>query len=128
RAFGKWQATSMAGFLVGPILGGILLLSGFAAAFLVARAFSILPVVPLLSIELPEGWRTRRARDAASTVRIRTSTQLRRMAPAIGAGAAPEYFSGAFLSAWAIFLTAAGGAAWEVGLSYTLFALPAMLF
>jgi MFS family permease len=126
RAYGKWQATSMVGFLVGPVLGGVLVANSFAAAFLVAAAFSVVASIPLLAIQ-PGARHSAVARESHRLTHISPRTQLRAILPLIGAGAAPEYFSGAFLSGWAIFLTAAGGAPWEVGVSYTLFALPAML-
>jgi MFS family permease len=47
--------------------------------------------------------------------------------PAILSAAAPEYLSGVVTGIWAIYLLALGGATWQVGLSYTAFALPSVV-
>ena len=50
-----------------------------------------------------------------------------RLLPIMLVAAAPEYLSGAITGIWPIYLASLGAEGWQIGLSFTLFALPAVL-
>jgi MFS family permease len=126
RNYGMWQATTMAGFLIGPLIGGIVATYGLDLVFALAAALCFSAVVPVLRIDRSRTSGARAAASVAAPVEL-VASRLVRLLPAILAGAAPEYLAGAITGVWAIYLTGIGGEPWQVGLSFTLFALPAVL-
>ncbi len=127
RAYGMWQATTMTGFLVGPLVGGVAAGFGLNVVFLMAGALCLLAVLPLLAIKPPK--RSAPAHVTAKpAIPIAGLNQVRRLIPAIVAGSAPEYLVGLFTAIWSIFLLGRGGTTWQIGLTFTLFALPSVLF
>jgi MFS family permease len=128
RAYGMWQSTTMAGFLVGPLFGGVGAGFGLNVVFVLAGALCILAALPLLALKTPR----RRISDGSTTATpappIASLSQIRRLIPAIVSGAGPEYLAGLFTAIWSIFLLSRGGAPWQIGLTFTLFALPSVLF
>jgi MFS family permease len=127
RAYGMWQATTMTGFVVGPLVGGLGAGFGLNAVFVLAGALCLLAAVPLLVLKTPPR-RTSDVIAATPTPPIANMSQIKRLIPAIVAGAAPEYLLGLFTAIWSIFLLGRGGATWQIGLTFTLFALPSVLF
>jgi MFS family permease len=116
----------MGGFLVGPLLGGIIASSSLDLVFVFAAVLCFAAAIPVLLI--PRSALVKRTPAAAIIPSIDlNASRARRLMPAVIASAAPEYLVGAITGVWAIYIIALGGEAWQVGLSFTLFALPAVL-
>lgn len=126
RGFGMWQATVMGGFLVGPLLGGIVASFSLVLVFILAAALCFASSIPVLFIA-----RSALATRTHATALIPTidlsASRARRLLPAMLSSAAPEYLSGAIIGIWAIYVAGLGGEAWQIGLSFTVYALPAVL-
>ena len=120
RAFGYMQATNMAGMLIGPAVGGFVALLNIGVVFGIAAALSALTVIALAT--LPNVRAVTEVEIPARAVRI-----ARTLLPLILLGAGTSYMIGAFDTIWALYLTYRGASTFAVGLSFTTFALPAML-
>lgn len=120
RAFGRMQATNMAGLLIGPAIGGFIALLNIGAVFGIASALSVLSVVALVT--LPNVRPQPAAELPAGALHI-----ARRLVPLILLGAGTVYMIGAFDTIWSLYLTHRGATTLAVGLSFATFALPAML-
>lgn len=120
RAFGYMQATSMAGMLVGPAVGGFIALVNIGVVFGIAAALSTLTVIALATL------RNVRAQQAAE-IPTRALHIARVLLPLILLGAGTSYMIGAFDTIWSLYLTSRGASTFAVGLSFATFALPAML-
>jgi MFS transporter, DHA1 family, tetracycline resistance protein len=119
RVFGLWQSTGRAGLLVGPLVGGVLAGVGLPFVFISACALVLLSAVPLLWIP----------RIQRSSVIVRSSLQpglVRGLLPSIAAGSGGDWVQGTVSAIWSVYMLASGAATWEIGLSFTLFALPAV--
>ena len=119
------------GFLVGPVFGGVLVMAfGLSAPF---WALAVLcGVGGLLVSKLPGGGRAdARERRAKTGGRDPVGIWKKvRWLPFAGLGArvlANGFAIGMYESIWAIYLKDLGGSAWQVSLSWTFFALPAIL-
>lgn len=126
RGYGMWQATVMGGFLVGPLLGGIVAGFSLALVFVLAAALCIAAAIPVLFIAKSALENRTPAAALIPTIDL-SASRARRLLPAMLSSAAPEYLSGAIIGIWAIYIAALGGEAWQIGLSFTVFALPAVL-
>jgi MFS family permease len=123
RSFGLWQVATMSGFLLGPLFGGLLAAANLRLVFVGAGVVCVLAAVPVVAIR-------------SAVPRSKISDQLapptravsmpRRLLPAIGVGSAPEYFTGLLTGIWSLYLLSRGALTWQIGLSFTLFALPAV--
>ena len=120
RAFGYMQATNMAGMLIGPAIGGLIALLNIGIAFAIAAALSALSVVALASLPNVRA-------QAAPEIPARPLHIARVLLPLLLLGAGTAYMIGAFDTIWSLYLTYRGASTLAVGLSFTTFALPAML-
>jgi len=120
RAYGLMQSTNMAGMLLGPAVGGFIALFNLNAVFVIsavtcavaALALSTLPAVRTeLAVELP----------------LRAVRIARSLVPLLLLGAGTSYMIGTFDTIWPLYMTFRGASTFAVGLSFTAFALPAML-
>ncbi|MNK41299.1 Bacillibactin exporter [compost metagenome] len=121
-----------AGFLVGPVFGGALVMAfGLASPF---WAFAVLcGVGGLLVARLPGGGRAdAQARLAKTGGRDPEGVWKQvRWLPFAGLSIrvlANGFAIGMYESIWAIYLRDLGGTPWHISLSWTLFALPAIVF
>ncbi len=119
------------GFLVGPVFGGLLVMAfGLASPFWALAA--LCGVGGLLVARLPGGGRAdARERRAKTGGRDPVGVWKQvRWIPFAGLGArvlANGFAIGMYESIWAIYLKDLGGSAWQISLSWTFFALPAIL-
>jgi MFS family permease len=122
RAYGFMQSTNMAGMLLGPAVGGFVALFNLNAIFVMsavtcsvaALALAMLPGAHLEQpVELP--------------LPQRAMSIARSLAPLLLLGAGTSYMIGTFDTIWPLYLTFRGASTFAVGLSFTAFALPAML-
>ena len=119
RAFGYMQATNLAGMIVGPGIGGLIALLNFGVVFTVAAAATGLTVVFLA------GMRSVRAHE---TVEVPTHVLqvTRRLLPLILLGLGTSYMLGTYDTIWPLYMTYRGANTFAVGVSFMVFALPAM--
>lgn len=119
RAFGLWQATWQSGLLVGPLIGGAVASVGLGPACVVATVACVLSAIPML--RLPSSRGTRSVVAARGKLDL---TAFRRVFPSVRLAAYGDYVTGAVTGAWALLLLASGASTLQIGLSFTLFALP----
>jgi len=130
RASGRVYAAQLGGLGVGPVLGSVAGVGAMHLLFVAAGAASVVAVVPVLSaaraaarvatslpedVELPA---------TGGTPALAPSTAARAVRGALLASAVIGVSSGVYESCWTLLMTRLGAVSWEVGLSWTLFALP----
>ena len=118
RAFGYMQATSMAGMLVGPAIGGFIALLNIGVVFTIAAALSALTIVALATLPNVRAQATVEAPARATHIAWKLGSLI-----VLGAGT--SYMIGAFDTIWSLYLTYRGASTFAVGLSFVAFALPA---
>ena len=123
RAFGFFQVATMSGLLLGPLAGGVLASWSLDWVFIAAGAVCVGAALPLLFISAPV---PEHHPETVVAVTVQPST-VRRLLPAIAVGWAPEYLTGMLTAIWSLYLLSRGAATWQIGLSFTLFALPSVL-
>ena len=127
--FGHWQASNTGGFLIGPVIGGLLGVFSLQYVFL-ASAVTCLLGATLLLTWLPT--KLRPVESAAHQEQPPGIIGMRRMfgllLPAMLAGAAWQYAGGVYGSMWSLYVTALGGSTVIVGLTFSLYSLPIVLF
>jgi len=123
RAFGFFQVATMSGLLLGPLAGGVLASFSLDWVFIVAGAVCVSAALPLLFIDAPP---PEHHPEAVVTATIQPST-VRRLLPAVAVGWAPEYLTGMLTAIWSLYMLSRGAATWEIGLSFTLFAIPSVV-
>jgi DHA1 family multidrug resistance protein-like MFS transporter len=127
-AYGWLAGADMAGLIVGPALGGVLAVFGRATVF-EATGFAILLAAIVVALALgrePDGITVEpikgplilgdRLRAGAAAVR-----GLVMLSMGIG------FLYGVYNVVWSLFMKSIGATDWEVGLSFSLFALPLVL-
>lgn len=118
-AFGLYQATWQSGLLVGPLIGGAVASVGLAPACITASVACLLSAIPML--RLPRS----RIADGISAARGKPDlSAFRRVLPSVRLAAYGDYVTGAVTATWTLLLIASGASTLEIGLSFTLFALP----
>ena len=130
RAFAAIYGGELAGMAVGPLVGSIVGIHYMWAMFLASALASFGACIPALRIHEPGGDAERRA---ARTRSDGTMTPLRRVRisrPMVGAlicGATLGLSSGVYDICWTLLLLARGASGLEIGISWTLFAVPFVL-
>jgi MFS family permease len=120
RAFGVMQSTSMAGMVIGPGIGGFIALFNLSAVFIVSAC--ICAVATLAIARLPNV----RA-EAVTEAPVRALRIVKRLAPFIALTAGTNYMIGTYDTIWPLYMTYRGGNTLAVGISFVVFAVPAML-
>lgn len=119
RAFGALYGMRTAGLAVGPLLGTLLGVSGMRFIFLAAAAVVLLATVPI-GLFAPR-------RTHHEPLQAHERTALWRNRSVLGVGLsflATGAVIGVYEVCWSLLLTSKGAHAWQIGLSWTLFALP----
>jgi MFS family permease len=125
-AFGQWQASNMAGFLVGPMLGGLLAAVDVGLVFVAAGVACLLGAI--LSLTLPSvRVRQEHAIPAGTGPGTAPIRLLLVLLPAIIGGCAWQYLSGVYGAMWPLYMVSIHGGPIEIGLSISLFSLPVVL-
>jgi DHA1 family multidrug resistance protein-like MFS transporter len=127
RAFAAVYSGELAGMAVGPLVGSILGIRYMSAMFLASGLLSLVACVPALRLrEHGDVARARRDRTRAdgslvplAKVRFRPS-----MTGALLCGAALGLATGVYDICWTLLLLARGASGLEIGISWTLFAVP----
>jgi MFS family permease len=122
RAYGIMQSTNMAGMLLGPAVGGFVALFNLGAVFVMSAATCGVAAVALGM--LPGA---RASQPLELPIPQRAAAIARRLLPLLLLGAGTAYMIGTFDTIWSLYMTFRGASTLAVGLSFTAFALPAML-
>jgi len=122
RAYGMMQSTNMAGMLLGPAVGGFVALFNLGAVFVMSAvtcgvAAVALGMLPGAHAETP----------VELPLPQRAMAITRTLLPLLLLGAGTSYMIGTFDTIWPLYMTFRGASTLAVGLSFTAFALPAML-
>jgi len=129
RAFASIFGGEIAGMAVGPLVGSLLGVHYMWAIFLGSGMISFAACVPALRIaesgsiaeERAEAATRRADGTAAPLARI---TFNRSMVGALVTGSALGLANGVYDICWTLLLVSRGASGWEIGLSWTLFAVP----
>lgn len=130
RAFAAIYGGELAGMAVGPLVGSIVGVHDMWAMFLASGAVSIGACVPAFALHEPDGVaeaRTARTRADGTLRPLRRVRMNRSMTGALICGAALGLTSGVYDICWTLLLVARGATGLEIGISWTLFAVPFVL-
>jgi MFS transporter, DHA1 family, multidrug resistance protein len=119
RAYGAVFGARLMGLSLGPILGGVVGLGGMRWLFLGAAFASLLACLPILLV-VPKG-RSRVTHAAAPKVVLWRNRSV--LGVALGYGA-NGVIIGVYEVCWSLLLHLKGASAWQIGFSWTLFAIP----
>jgi len=122
RAYGFMQSTNMAGMLLGPAVGGFVALFNLNAVFVMSAVTCGVAAVALAMLP-----RARLEQPVELPLPQRAMAIARRLVPLLLLGAGTSYMIGTFDTIWPLYMTFRGASTFAVGLSFTAFALPAML-
>ncbi|HEV3462299.1 MAG TPA: MFS transporter [Candidatus Dormibacteraeota bacterium] len=127
-AYGWLAGADMAGLIVGPALGGVLAVFGRATVFEATGLALLLAALvvalalgrqrDLITVESISGPRVLGDRLRAGAAAVRGLVML-----SMGIG----FLYGVYNVVWSLFMKSIGATDWEVGLSFSLFALPLVL-
>jgi DHA1 family multidrug resistance protein-like MFS transporter len=127
-AYGWLAGADMAGLIVGPALGGVLAVFGRATVFEATGLALLLAALvvalalgrqrDLITVEPISGPRVLGDRLRAGAAAVRGLVML-----SMGIG----FLYGVYNVVWSLFMKSIGATDWEVGLSFSLFALPLVL-
>ena len=120
RAFGVMQATTMAGMVIGPGIGGFIALFNLSAVFIVSACFCALASMALS--RLPNVRAEAMLEAPVGALRI-----VRTLMPLIALGAGTSYMIGTYDAIWSLYMTYRGADTLAVGISFVAFAIPAVL-
>ena len=127
RAFGTIYAGATAGMAVGPLVGSVLGAAHMAVIFAGTAAASAVGIGVALRLQVPVRAPAPAGRGAAPTVTAPPEIGRTRRAALAGCLCAAAVFgltSGVYDTCWTLLLDARHAAGWQVGLSWTLFAVP----
>ena len=127
RAFAIFYGCSTAGLAVGPLVGTLVGARSMRPVFLAAAACAALACLPVAL--LVPGGRPAAVLSAVRTggrrVAIRSGLLLRRVVLGVAAAAVSTgLLTGTYEVCWSLLLKARGAQDWQIGLSWTLFAIP----
>ena len=128
-AYGWLSGADMGGLIFGPALGGILAVFGRVTVFeATGLAMLLAAVVVAFALDphrLPSITPTRRVGPPPSSETLRAGVAAVRglVMVSIGIG----FLYGVYNVVWSLFMKSIGATDWEVGLSFSLFALPLVL-
>ena len=130
RAFASVYSGELAGMAIGPLVGSIVGVHYMWAMFLASGLLAVGACVPALAlresddIALARAARTRQDGTLRPLLRVRMN---RSMTGALICGAALGLTSGVYDICWTLLLVARGASGLEIGISWTLFAVPFVL-
>ncbi|MGD0394908.1 MAG: MFS transporter [Acidimicrobiales bacterium] len=130
RAFASIYAGELAGMAIGPLVGSIVGVRYMGAMFLASGLLSFGACLPALRIREPTDEAERRAartRADGTMVPLHRVRIRRPMAGALICGATLGLASGVYDICWTLLLLSRGASGLEIGISWTLFAVPFVL-
>jgi DHA1 family multidrug resistance protein-like MFS transporter len=130
RAFATIYAGELAGLAVGPLIGSILGIRFLWIMFLASGLLSFGACIPALRLRevVPDaGHDGRGAVDGGERSALRRVRMSRSMTGALVCGGALGLTSGVYEICWTLLLLSRGASGLEIGISWTLFAVPFVL-
>ena len=130
RAFAAIYGGELAGMAIGPLVGSIAGVRLMWVMFLLSGLLSIGACFPAVRISEPGGIlaaRLARTRSDGTTVTLGRVRIQRSMAGALVCGAALGLTGGVYDICWTLLLVSRGASGLEIGISWTLFAVPFVL-
>jgi len=125
RAYGLMSAAGSAGFALGPMLGGLAGAAwGLAAPFVIGALLNLLAAIATL-ITLPASIRRQ---NAAQADRLEFSPIGRKLWPYFMVMFAWIGMNGMYDTTWSLYMRWLGAEPWLIGISFSLFGLPLLLF
>jgi DHA1 family multidrug resistance protein-like MFS transporter len=129
RAFASIYGAQISGMAVGPLIGAIVGVRYMWAMFLASGVVALVACIPALRIVEPAGEiETPAVGAGAGSHRARTKLARvrwnRSMAGAMVAAAALGLTTGIYDICWTLLMVSRGATGWEIGVSWTLFAVP----
>jgi MFS family permease len=116
RAFSRVFAAQLSGMALGPLIGAAVGLAHMPVLFVLGGVFAVLAMVPVA-----RGAHTPAARTARED---RMPLQMSRgFAGVLVVGVIGGLCTGVYESCWSLMMTSRGAAQWQIGLSWTIFAL-----
>lgn len=125
RAFASIYGGEIAGMAVGPLVGSVVGIRYMWVMFLASGLLCLGACIPALRITEPQGDVGRREpgtdgrRTPLARIQLHRST-----VGALIAGASLGLTTGVYDICWTLLLLARGATGWEIGISWTLFAVP----
>lgn len=121
RAFGSFYGARNIAMAVGPFIGGLAGVGGMRWVFLLAAAASFAAIIPVL-LFLPARRHVFAPADGA--VRRVSLWRNRAFLGVVVAFVTVGFVIGVYEVCWSLLLQVKGATAWQIGLSWTLFAIP----
>ena len=116
RAFSRVFAAQLSGMALGPLIGAATGLAHMSVLFVLGSAFALVAMVPVArGAQTPSTQVTHEERPS-----LRMS---RGFAGVIVVGVIGGLCTGVYESCWSLMMTSRGAAEWQIGLSWTIFAL-----
>ena len=119
RAFGAVFGSRTVGLSIGPLFGGLAGIAHMRWLFIGSAVASLVACLPILLV-VPKG-RSRVPQEAAPRVVLWRDRSV--LGVALGYGATGVII-GVYEVCWSLLLHLRGASAWQIGLSWTLFAIP----
>jgi DHA1 family multidrug resistance protein-like MFS transporter len=124
RAFGSIYAGQLAGIAIGPLVGSLFGVGSMAIIFVAAGAASLVACLPVLvGSEFADQRITAASRDLHPRSRGLPRLNRSLVGSLVAAGAIGLTF-GVYESCWTLLLDARGAKDWQIGLSWSMFAVP----
>ncbi len=127
RAFASIYAGELAGMAVGPLIGSIVGVDHMWAMFLASGVAAFLACIPALHITEPSAVAAPRSSRGAARAPIVPIVWRRPMTGALIAALALGLTTGVYDICWTLLLVARGASGWQIGISWTMFAVPFVL-
>ncbi len=119
RAFGTFYGARTVAMAIGPFFGGIIGISGMRWLFVASAACAALAIVPILLL-IPKPTLRAAVPHSARSVLWRNRSMLGVVVAFVAGG----LIIGVYEVCWSLLLAFRGATSWQIGLSWTLFALP----
>jgi DHA1 family multidrug resistance protein-like MFS transporter len=126
RAFAAVYGGEIAGMAVGPLVGSVVGVGHMSAMFVASGLVSFAACLPALRLTEADPGRVRARRGTTNPPppRLTRLRPTRSMAGAFVTAAALGLASGVYDICWTLLLLSRGASGWEIGVSWTLFAVP----
>lgn len=123
QAYGMMQSTNMAGMLLGPAVGGFVALFNLESTFVMSAITCGVAAIALAMLPSAHA----QADEDVPPEAARVLHIARSLLPLIILGAGTAYVIGTFDTIWPLYMTFRGANTFWVGVSFTAFALPAIV-
>jgi len=120
RAFGSFYGARTVAMAIGPFIGGFAGVAGMHWVFLVAAGAALIAIAPIVWF-LPKRPPAAEPEDSAPRLQLWRN---RSLLGVVTAFVTVGLVVGVYEVCWSLLLARKGATAWEIGLSWTLFALP----